>query len=159
MAAMKHPILAVTACAVLSGLLGVSAALAGPPVHSASGGGTVDWPGGRVTYGFNAQVDASGAVKGQAEFHHRDAGITDHVDINCLTVVGNDAWLGGTITSSDNPAVVGLEIVWRVQDNGEGNAAAPDQTSTVVFGVSPGTCNTTPPLGLIPWTNGNVQVK
>jgi hypothetical protein len=75
-------------------------------------------------------------------------------------VVGHDAWIGGTITRSSNPAAVGqgLGILFRVQDNGEGGASAPDMTSQLVWGAVP-SCNTTPPLFLIEWTNGNVQVK
>lgn len=144
---------------LVAGILCASVAMAGPAVHKASGGGTVDWPLARATYGFNAQIDAAGVVKGQAEFQHRDAGIRNHVEINCLTVVGNDAWLGGIITSSSIPELVGVQILWRVQDNGEGNAATPDMTSIVVPGGAVGDCNLTPPLGLLPWTNGNVEVK
>jgi len=156
---MRKLSFATAATATLAVLLGASAALAGPPVHSATGGGTVDWPGGRVTYGFTAQIDAAGVVTGQAEFQHRDSGITNHVVINCLTVVGNTAWLGGTITISSDPTLVGVEIVWEVQDNGQGNAASPDQVSNVQPEVAPGTCNSQPALGLIPWTHGKVQVQ
>jgi len=156
---MRNNTFATAATATMAVLLSASAALAGPPVHSATGGGTVDWPGGRVTYGFTAQIDAAGVVIGQAEFVHRDAGITNHVVINCLTVVGNTAWLGGTITISSNPALVGLDVVWEVQDNGQGIAAPPDKVSNVQPGVAPGTCNSMPDLGLIDWTNGNVQVQ
>ena len=134
-------------------------ASAGPAVHKASGGGTVDWPGGRVTYGFNAQVDAAGAAKGEAEFQFRDVGVKLHVEIDCLTVAGNDAWLSGTIRTSDDASLVGQEILWRVEDNGEGPAAPSDRTSTVVLGVARGACATMPTLGMVPWTNGNVQVR
>ena len=111
---------------LLAGILCASVAMAAPAVHKASGGGTVDWPLARVTYGFNAQIDADGVVKGEAEFQHRDADVRNHVEINCLTVVGNDAWLGGVIRSSNIPELVGVQILWRVQDNGEGASATPD---------------------------------
>ena len=51
------------------------------------------------------------------------------------------------------------DIVWEVQDNGQGIAAPPDKVSNVQPGVAPGTCNSMPDLGLIDWTNGNVQVQ
>ena len=134
--------------------------LGGGTVHSASGGGTVEYAGTLNTHTFTAQIDADGIVTGQAEFQLRYIDTTIHAEVNCLTVVGNDAWIGGTITRSSNPAVVGpgLDILFRVRDNGEGAAHPPDMTSQLVWGAVP-SCNTAPPLGLIPWTNGNVQVK
>ena len=156
---MSKGILAIGGYTVLAVLLGAGASVAAPPVHQASGGGSVDWPDGRVSYGFNARVDADGQVKGQASFAFRNLGVEFQVDINCLVVVGHDAWLGGTIVSSSNPALLGEDIVWRVQDNGEGRNAPPDQTSPTATGVPPGSCNQMPPLSLRPWTNGNVQVK
>ena len=130
------------------------------PVHRASGGGTVEYGGALNTHAFTAQIDANGNVKGQAEFQMRYIDTTIHAELNCLAVVGHDAWIGGTITRSSNPAVVGLglDILFRVQDNGEGDAHPPDMTSQLVWGAVP-SCDTTPPLGLIEWTNGNVHVK
>ena len=130
------------------------------PVHRASGGGTVEYGGALNTHAFTAQIDANGNVKGQAEFQLRYIDTTIHAEVNCLAVVGNDAWIGGTITRSSNPAVVGLglHILFRVQDNGEGDAHPPDMTSQLVWGAVP-PCDTTPLLSLIEWTNGNVHVK
>jgi hypothetical protein len=144
----------------------VSPGTAGPvhwasgPVHWASGGGTVEYAGALNTHTFTAQIDDEGNVKGQAQFQLRYIDTTIHAEVNCLAVVGNEAWIGGTITRSSNPAVVGLglDILFRVQDNGEGDTPHPDMTSPLVWGAVP-SCNTTPPLGLIAWTNGNVQVK
>ena len=144
------------------------------PVHRASGGGTVEYAGAINTHVFTAQIDADGNIKGQAEFQLRYIDTTIHAEVNCLAVVGNDAWIGGTITRSSNPAVVGLglDILFRVQDNGEGDApprwaghsqhrrepSDPDMTSQLVWGAVP-PCDTTPLLSLIEWTNGNVHVK
>ena len=130
------------------------------PVHWASGGGTVEYAGALNTHAFTAQVDADGNAKGEAEFQLRYIDTTVHVEVNCLAVVGNEAWIGGTITRSSNPSQVGLglHILFRVQDNGEGDPSHPDMTSPLVWGAVP-SCNTTPPLGLIAWTHGNVQVK
>ena len=144
-AAMLHAVLVSVASAV--------------PVHRASGGGTIEYGGTLNTHAFTAQIDADGNVKGQASFQLRYIHTTIHAEVNCLAVVGNDAWIGGTVTRSSNPAVVGvgLNILFRVQDNGEGDAAPRDMSSQLVWGAVP-SCNTTPPLGLIEWTNGNVQV-
>jgi len=134
--------------------------LHGPRVHWASGGGTVEYAGALNTHAFTAQVDADGNVTGQAEFQLRYIDTTVHAEVHCLEVVGNNAWIGGTITRSSNPAQVGLglDILFRVQDNGEGAAHPPDMTSQLEWGAVP-SCSTAPPLGLIEWTNGNVQVR
>ena len=129
-------------------------------VHRASGGGAVAYGGTLNSHAFTAQIDANGEVKGQAEFQLRYIDTTVHAEIDCLAVVGNEAWIGGTVTRSSNPAQVGpgLQILFRVQDNGEGFANPPDMTSQLIWGAVP-SCNTTPALGVIEWTKGNVQVK
>jgi hypothetical protein len=130
------------------------------PKVKVTGGGTVDWGAGRVTYGFTAeQVDAGGAAKGEAQFQHRDTRVRDHADVLYLAVSGGDAWIGAVITQSDDPTLVGQEIYFRVQDNGEGKkATGPDMVSSVVLGPAI-TALCMPALESIPWTNGNVQVK
>ena len=137
----------------------VSVSTAGP-VHWASGGGTIEYGGVLNTHAFTAHIDADGNVRGQADFQLRYINTTAHAEVNCLAVVGNEAWIGGTITRSSNPAQVGLglNILFRVQDNGEGDAHPRDMTSQLVWGAVP-SCDTTPALGLIEWTNGNVQVS
>ncbi|HEY2956260.1 MAG TPA: hypothetical protein VGK89_13565 [Candidatus Eisenbacteria bacterium] len=157
---MKSILVTFGAATLLAALVCVSVSTAGPGVHRVSGGGTVEYAGTLNTHAFTAQIDADGNVKGQAEFQLRYVNATIHAEVNCLTVVDNDAWIGGTITRSSNPAVVGpgLGILFQVHDGGEGDAPQPDMTSPLVWGAVP-SCNTTPPLGLIEWTNGNVQVK
>ena len=162
---MAKFISAMGAAAVLTSLLVASVCTAAPPVHSARGGGTIDYADARNTHAFTAQIDADGHVKGEAEFQLRYLNLTLHVEVDCLAVVGNDAWIGGEITISSNPALVGQRVLFRVQDNGEG-AGPPDATSQVVIGGGPSVdgigvppCTLTPPLALIPWTNGNVQVR
>ena len=157
-------------CVVLVMLLTLAIsgiALAGPPLHKASGGGTVEWGAANttVTYGFTAkQVSVSGNATGEAQFQHRDVPpfpLRNHADILYLSVnpTTGDAWMGGVITQSNVPQFVGWEIVWRVQDNGEGSkASGPDMTSSVMFAPAITALNQ-PPLYLIPWTNGNVQVR
>ena len=154
---MKPFLVTIAVPTFLSILVGVGTA---GPVHWASGGGTIVYGGALNTHTFTAQVDADGHVEGQAEFQLRYIDTTIHVVVNCLTVVGSEAWIGGTITRSSNPDQVGpgLHILFRVQDNGEGDAHAPDRTSQLEWGAVP-SCDATPPLGLIEWTHGNVQVR
>lgn len=154
----NHPssiITPLTAACVL--ILACGVAHAAPPVHMASGGGTVDVNGALSTIAFTAHVDAAGAVNGQAQFQLRDQDLRLHVDVDCLSVLGNEAWIGGVVTLSNDPTRVGTRVLWRVQDNGEGGGAI-DQTSLPVPGT-PGDCLQQPALPLVPWTNGNVQVK
>jgi len=54
--------------------------------------------------------------------------------VTCLTVIGNDAWIGGVIRSSNDPTVVGLGAWWHVTDNGEGGSAPADVTSFLGIG-------------------------
>jgi hypothetical protein len=153
---MKTLLITIAAATVLA-LASVGTA---GPVHRASGGGIVEYGGALNTHAFTAQVDADGNARGQAEFQLRYIDTTVHAEIDCLAVVGNEAWIGGTVTRSSNPAQVGLglRILFQVQDNGEGFAVAPDMTSQLVWGAVP-SCNTTPPLGVIEWFKGNVQVR
>ena len=154
---MKTLLVTIAAGTLLALLVSVGTA---GPVHRASGGGTIEYAGALNTHAFTAQIDADGNVKGQAQFQLRYIDTTVHAEVNCLAIVGNEAWIGGTITRSSNPAQVGLglDILFRVQDSGEGDTSPPDMTSQLVWGAVP-SCNTMPPLGLITWTNGNVQVK
>jgi hypothetical protein len=154
---MKTLVVTITVVTLLAVIVSVGTA---EPVYWASGGGTVEYGGALNTHAFTAQVDADGNVKGQAEFQLRFIDTTIHVEVDCLAVVGNEAWIGGTIARSSNPAQVGpgLHILFRVQDNGEGDAHPPDMTSQLVWGAVP-SCDTTPPLGLNEWSNGNVQVR
>ena len=145
---------------VAAGAIGLclcSNAWADPAVNKATGGGTVESGGVLETIAFTAQVDAAGEVKGQAEFQLRSQSVTFHVEIECLSVAGNQAWMEGVITSSSDPARVGTRVQWTVVDNGEGKGAQ-DQTSLPVAGTA-GSCNQRPALPLIPCTNGNVQVQ
>jgi hypothetical protein len=159
---MKTRLFSILAVVVL--VLAVSGtAVAAPGLPKATGGGIVEWPGGNVTYGFTAQqVDSTGNATGQAQFHHRDSDLSNHVEVLYLAVdtATGDAWVGGNITKSTNPAYVGMEVYWRVQDNGEGGkATGPDMVSTVVIGSPAITALAKPALPLRAWTNGNVQVR
>ena len=155
---MQLTTLVSAAIITLAGILATGATLAVRPVHQATGGGTVDDHGVHDTHAFAARIDGSGNVFGEAEFQLRSLGLTMHVDVACLSVVGNNAWLSGTITTSSDRTRVGQQVLFRVEDNGEGEGAT-DRTSRIAIGLTVPPCTTTPPLGLVPWTNGNVQVK
>lgn len=142
-----------------------SAAIAGAPVNSASGGGSVpitDMP--MESYGFHAAIDAYGQVKGKAVFQFRPQEARFFAEITCLQVVANEAWIGGELTKVDVEGFPPLPIyfLWKVQDNGQGKADPSDQISSVLLSLNPsfsGTCTELPDLGpLFELTNGNIQV-
>jgi hypothetical protein len=84
-----------------------------------------------------------------------------HIDVDCLTIVGNQAWFSGPARRFVLGGVVqppGLYLVFRVEDNGEGATAPPDRASPAFSGPPMG-CMLMPPFPLIPTANGNVQVQ
>jgi hypothetical protein len=141
------------------------------PVHQVSGGGALmsDAFDTSESYGFVAQIDSEGVVSGQGSFRASDFGVL-HFEVNCLAVEGNIAWLGGVITKSPDPVQVpvGLDFTWQLQDNGEGEGAAPDLQSFVIpndllpiYGLG-NDCNDMGPLfllGVFEWDRGNLQVR
>jgi hypothetical protein len=137
------------------------------PVRWVSGGGSVvreDIEGSpRETYGFAAQISVDGSVKGQAEIHFPSSGLNMHIDIQCLVVEGNEAWLSGPVTRSDRPDVdPGTVFVWRVQDNGQGQDAPPDRVSNFFYrpwdNYPPDRCQRQTDFPTFPWDNGSVRI-
>jgi len=45
----------------------------------------------RETYGFQAQVDAAGHARGDAEIHFPSDDLKMHIDVQCLVVERNQA--------------------------------------------------------------------
>ncbi len=79
------------------------------------------------TFSFNARLGKDGTADGWFNYRELDDGapFTANGPVTCLTVIGNDAWIGATIESSNDPTVEGLGGWWHVTDNGEGaNAPA-----------------------------------
>ena len=75
-------------------------------------------------------------------------------------MIGNYAIVSGVVTSSNEPALVGDEAAFAVQDNGEGSKAPPDLMSIVNFyivGVGPD-CTVPAEYDLVPLQGGNIQV-
>jgi hypothetical protein len=84
-----------------------------------------------------------------------------HLDVDCLVIVGNQAWFSGparryVLGGVEQPP--GLYLVFRVEDNGEGANDPPDRGSPA-FGGPPMACTLMPPFPLIPSANANIQVR
>ncbi len=138
---------------------------ANAPVHRVSGGGKLDistlfsLP--PEQYGFTASVDGNGVARGQMHANFSAPDVTFHMEISCLSVNGNDAWLGGTVTQTHDASIypVGTSFIFRVQDNGQGKSAAPDRMSFFFF-APPELCGFQFNIDLpFPWLHGNIQVE
>jgi hypothetical protein len=150
----------------------VALAVAAPSVavgsvtQSASGQGalfiqTPDGSGTR-TFSFNAETRSDGTTVGHAELVNRFSGAIVHIHVDCLRVIGNVASISGQVTKTNNPLFETYsQVVFSVQDNGEGASAPPDLISFAFFDV--------PQLGFdchdqlfpptMPIENCNVQVR
>ena len=143
------------------------AVVAGPPVHEVTGGGSVvreDIAGSpREIYGFTAQVDALGRVRGEAEVHFPSDDVKMHISVQCLVVERNLAWMSGPVTRSDDPDTpVGRVFFWLVQDNGQQQGAPPDRISNFFHrpadNYPPDVCTQKRPVPTFPFDNGNVSI-
>jgi hypothetical protein len=112
-------------------------------------------------FSFGAIQQDNGRVAGQAELHNRATGDFVHIDIDCLRVVGNTAFVSGTVTKSSNTDMVPLEsiVVFEAIDNGEGINSPPDRLSRLALAD----CNNPPNFeeinALFDIQLGNIQVR
>jgi hypothetical protein len=115
------------------------------------------------TFSFNARSVGDGA-DGWFEYREIDDGAPFSASgpVSCLTVIGNDAWIGGEISRSNDPSYVGSGAWWHVTDNGGGSGASADVTTFMGAGSLAETrafCDTHPaykhPFAI---DNGNIQV-
>jgi hypothetical protein len=114
---------------------------------------------------FSARKFADGRVNGEAHVDRHDLGVSWSIDVTCLSVVGNTAWIGGIMRNSKGGLPVdGAISYFYVIDNGEGDNAAVDRASAVrvndVAGEDIAFCSSRPLL--LPASDiahGNVQVR
>ena len=113
-----------------------------PVMQSATGGGsTVNF-----SFGFTAQPHRNGNVAGtvtgnaQVVFLDTNAGPL-HIDVNCLEVVGNDAYMSGTLAYAAFGLTKGTEMLFGVQD--DDSSAKADLISDIFYSPAPPfTCHT-----------------
>ncbi|MCI0435513.1 MAG: hypothetical protein L0271_17990 [Gemmatimonadetes bacterium] len=114
---------------------------------------------------FHAEKKADGSVSGGFNLNILVLDVHFQASVECLTVVGNRAFFGGTITSSNSALIqVGTKSYFWVEDNGEGTNDPADIIS--VAGVNETQeglddfCNLVqnllPPRTVV---DGNVQVR
>jgi hypothetical protein len=108
-------------------------------------------PGCDANYSLHALERADGSVTGQ--YHDQFAqfpgfgGNGFHAAVNCLNVIGNQAWVSGVVTQSRIPGLVGLDVVTTVVDNGRSANDPADQISFSFIGTGID-CNAAPAFGL-----------
>jgi hypothetical protein len=110
---------------------------------------------------MNAVAIGDGNVVGQFDlFSEEGGGVRVHGSITCLRVDGNVAQLGGVVTQSGIPELIGLQVTWLVVDNGEGQQSPADQT-TDLFGNRDCESDLTshPRFVLFDVMEGNIQVR
>ena len=131
------------AFALALALLLVTAAWAmSPVVHHVNAGGPdaceaigFDHPGCNGNFSVSARVYADGSVSGQyVDRFTRGDGF--HAEIDCVSVVGDDAWVSGVITQGtlNGLDLTGLPVATRVRDNGTSANDPPDQIGFSIIG-------------------------
>jgi hypothetical protein len=170
-------IVAVLSLAACSGKPPVAPSLAGPTGSSASEEGVVasasgsahrirPLPDGELwVLTFSANKLADGTTTGYAHVERKDLDVTFDIDVTCMSVVGNVAWIAGIARNSKGGLVQdGTVSYFYVFDNGEGEGAPVDRASAVRINDRAGQdivfCTDRPVI--LPVTDiahGNVQVR
>jgi len=137
----------------------------GRVVSSVTGSGHFTTGGEYRTFSFTAHLHADGSVSGQWQGKNRSLGWLWHGEVTCLSIDGNQAWIGGvtTIATSGTPEVGG-ETGFRVVDNGQGRNSIPDQISLQFVNGGPGFAQSycgDKPLSpdLADVEGGNIQIR
>jgi hypothetical protein len=152
-----------------SAIAGTAAAGTGPVVASATGAGQVHvGPSGEFlrTFSFTAREYADGADSGQAQVQNRFGPFGPiHIEIDCLRVVANIAFMSGSVTHVGDPTLgifEGSKAFFAVQDNGDGPTGPPDLMSFALFtGETTGpTCEEISDIAFVfAVEDGNIQVR
>ena len=83
-------------------------------VHSATGAGNFFTLDGHLrTFAFTVREHADGSVDGQAQVKNPLLGTLRHFQLDCLSVRGNLAIASGTVTSAEDPSLVGAPAISR----------------------------------------------
>ena len=131
------------------------------------GGGDVDAgqggpPNNDANLSLIAILNCDGGVRGQWQDTFA-GGVGIHVNVNCVEVDGNDAWISGPIKKVTPTGTcdecVGLEVRTRLRDNGTSSQDPPDQAGFFFFSEGPNECLLRLDEELFDLVNGQVQIK
>lgn len=140
-------------------------ATAGSAGPFASGHGNLILEGDLRTFSFHARELKSGRVIGSLALKNRELGIRAKAIINCLDIDGNQATMSGVITqvNGTDESFIGDEILFRVEDNGEGSNNTTDRITLVLeeddIPPNPDECEVDIELDLENILGGNIQVN
>ncbi|NIX14429.1 MAG: hypothetical protein GWN11_00735 [Candidatus Dadabacteria bacterium] len=97
-------------------------AFAGSAGPYASGHGNLLEEGDLRTFSFHARELQNGKVTGSLVLKNRSAGARVKAKLDCLEINGNQATMNGIVTQirGTDAALLGNEVWFRVEDNGEG---------------------------------------
>jgi hypothetical protein len=110
------------------------------------------------TVTFNILEWSDGTVDGWYHSLKRGPGGAHiRVRVECLHVVGNQAWASGTVVDAVDPDNIGRPYSMRFLDNGEGANTPPDEIGVARFAEYD--CTTEPDIPLRVLTIGNLQVR
>jgi hypothetical protein len=112
------------------------------------------------------QLRADGTVHGRFQYAQVRNGVFLMVrgSLTCATFAGNQVWVGGIIEDSSRESLIGLDMWFQAQDNGEpGSDATADMSSTVGAGPAGAAqqyCDDAPVV-MFPFfvDEGNLQVR
>jgi hypothetical protein len=143
--------------AYLAGLRGAEGFSGADVLQSVSGNAHLIDDTSSRTVTFQMRKLADGSVDGWYNASVRGPGGADvRVRVDCLHVVGNQAWAGGTIVAAVDPDNVGRSVSMRFIDNGEGASALPDEFGGIWEYHD---CASEPDLLTRQLTIGNLQVR
>ena len=109
-----------------------------------------------ANYSLTALMFADGTVEGK----YTDVfagGFVHTADIDCLNIIGKDAWVSGVLIAP--PQSAGLPFSARVQDNGTSANDTPDMISFSMLGDAADLCDDMVDYPLFELMRGQVRIK
>lgn len=118
---------------LFSFLITTNAVSAGPAGPYASGYGNLITSGSLRTFSFHARELNNGNVTGSLVLKNREMCIRVKAAIDCLDINGNEATMSGIVTQQNGiDDLLGEEVWFRVQDNGEGRINSADKITLLI---------------------------
>jgi hypothetical protein len=102
-----------------------------------------------------------GAVKGQWQDTFGKGEFAFHIEVTCVEVDNNNAWVSGVIKRANKGIqfLIGLPVITRVEDNGNAANGGIDKASFLFEAGDDQDCLLKPPLPLFDLSNGEVRIN